>query len=93
MTETVQPPKYDALEPPLLVTLQNLVRDCQEVLGTANGVAGPRLAGMWKDVLDLAPKFMQNDIRGEMLSCAVTAEYWDLPPQVRSKLERLGIPC
>ena len=83
------PPPNDPLEPALIVTVQNVIRDCQEELGTFNGVAGPKLAGLWKDSLDVAPRFMQQEIRGEMLESALRAEYWDLPPQV-SEFELYG---
>jgi hypothetical protein len=76
----------DPLEPGIILSLQNIVRDCQEELGTFTGVAGPRLSALWKDALDQCPKQWLKETRSEMLSSALRTGYGDIAQQVKYPL-------
>jgi hypothetical protein len=62
--------------------LQNVLRDCQEELGTFTGVGGARLAALWKDALDQCPKQFLKDMQAEMLNASLRNGYWDIAQQV-----------
>jgi hypothetical protein len=76
------------LEPGIIISLQNIVRDCQEELGTFTGIGGPRLSAFWKDALDNCPKSWLKETRSEMLSSAVRSGYWDTAQQLFARLQR-----
>ncbi|KIW01641.1 uncharacterized protein PV09_06827 [Verruconis gallopava] len=86
--DAIKPSPKDPLEPGLIISLQNIVRDCQEELGNFTGVGGARLSSLWKDALDQCPKQWLKDLRGEMLSSALRNGYWDIAQQLFARLQR-----
>jgi hypothetical protein len=80
--DAVKASPKDPLEPGIILSLQNIVRDSQEELCIFTGVAGPRLSAFWKDALDQCPKQWLKETRSEMLSSALRTGYWDIAQQV-----------
>lgn len=73
------------------------MRDVQEDLGTYNGTGGAKLAGLWKDTLDVVGskgyfKYSGDnsryDPKVEMLHAAFRNGYWDLGQQLFARLQR-----
>ena len=72
----------DRLDSARLSEVQCIIVECQHGLQTFNHLAGPQLAGFWKQVLDNAKGTATTKARIEMFRSSWRDEYWDLAQQV-----------
>jgi hypothetical protein len=80
--------KNDQLDEDLLLEIQHIVVQCQHATGTFNHSAGPHLAGLWKQALDVAPLAGEKYLRRAVFNAAWRDELWDLAQQLFLRLQK-----
>ena len=66
----------------IFITIGNLIRDCQDELGSFDGAGGPKLAALWKDTQDAVRKHELMDLREAIITAALRNGFLDIAQQV-----------